>query len=190
MVRAVLVANDADDARPCRSSASARDRRSRSGRRPCARAPAWRGSTSGRARSAFRRSGCRQSRIRWRMPGHASPSPSSEVTPGLMSWSATRIVSRISTSCLRNSPPIRSIILSVEEGSPPLRLSVQLRAIALSAIDAVLPLRGWNGGCNGRCTLCAGARLRLASRPVATARRRLPWQRRSARRRTNGRTGG
>src|SRR5947209_3101016 len=44
-----------------------------------------------------------------------------------------RIVSTSSTWCFASSPAISPIILSVDDGSPPLRFSVQLSAIALSA---------------------------------------------------------
>ena len=57
---------------------------------------------------------------------------SSEVTPGKTLKSATRTVSVSSTSCSAKCFASRSIILSVEERSPPLRLSVQLSATAFN----------------------------------------------------------
>ena len=70
------------------------------------------------------------SRICWRTPGHSSPSPSSEVTPGRMLRSATRTVPLDETpwdsSAERTSPMILSVLeTSVED------LSEQFRAKAL-----------------------------------------------------------
>jgi hypothetical protein len=71
-------------------------------------------------------------RIFSRSPGHSSPSPSSLVTPGLMSSAATRTVSVSVTSASANASFNTAIIASVEDS--PLGLSVQLSAMALSGM--------------------------------------------------------
>ena len=76
-------------------------------------------------------------RTRARIVGQASPGPSSEVTPGFTSWSATRIVSP-DTPCLAKSARQSSRSLWVEEGLSPL-LRVQLRARARSDMRRLRP---------------------------------------------------
>src|SRR3569623_916774 len=69
-----------------------------------------------------------------RNAGHSSPSPSSEVTPGLMSSAATRTVSVTFTSRSANALASTAIIASVEDSLFGSALSVQLRAIAVSVM--------------------------------------------------------
>src|SRR3569623_1161751 len=80
-------------------------------------------------------------RIFVRNAGHSSPSPSSEVTPGLMSSAATRTVSVIFTSRSANALASTAIIASVEDSFSGSALSVQLRAIAVSFMAGLR--RGW-----------------------------------------------
>ena len=157
VVRAVLIADDRRRPRPCRSSAFGRassvslKKASIRSTTRLARLDSW---PSQIGVPKIRMSAAR---MRRRMSGQASPSPSSERDARLdvVVGDADRLA-QLRRRAWRSSPAIRPIILSVDDGSPPLRLRVQLMAIALSA-TASLPFVRIERRRTAAAQLCAGS---------------------------------